>query len=214
MFFKPMRAVKEQLLPGGNAMDTRARYAYMLIFSLSLLLIVSAPVLAAETYQLDPVHSSVVFRVKHLGVAYVYGRFNNPAGQLVFDEKMPSNSSIDMSVNVADVDTAHGKRDTHLKSPDFFNAESFPRITFKSGSFKKTGIDTYAVSGDLTLLGVTRPLTVVARQTGAGKDPWGGFRRGFATSFSVNRSDFGMDFMLSGVSNEVEVQVSVEAVRK
>lgn len=195
-------------------MNTRARYAYMLIYSLSILLVVSAPVLAAETYHLDPVHSSVVFRVKHLGVAYVYGRFNNPVGKLVFDEKMPSNSSIDVSVSVADVDTANGKRDTHLKSPDFFNAESFPGITFRSGSFKKTGMDTYAVSGDLTLLGVTRPLTVVARQTGAGKDPWGGFRRGFETSFTVKRSDFGMDFMLNGVSDEVELQVSFEAVRK
>jgi polyisoprenoid-binding protein YceI len=185
---------------------------------LILVLILSAgflnPAAAAETYKLDPAHTSVVFRIKHLGVAYVYGRFNGPTGSFVFDESSPSKNSIQMQVDAQNVDTAVQKRDNHLKSPDFFNAGEHPLITFKSTSVKKSGADTYEITGDLTLLGKTKPITVKARQTGTGKDPWGNFRRGFEASFTVNRSDFGMDFMMKVVADDVLLTVSVEGIRQ
>jgi polyisoprenoid-binding protein YceI len=187
---------------------------FHLILVLGLLAILSSSAYAAETYKLDPAHTSIVFRVKHLGVSYVYGRINGPTGTFVFDESSPSKSSIEVQAEAKNVDTAVEKRDTDLKSPDFFNAGEHPTISFKSKSVKKLSENTYEVSGDLTLLGKTRPITIEANATGAGKDPWGGFRRGFETSFTIKRSDFGMDFMMGGVSDEVNLTVSVEGIRQ
>ena len=181
---------------------------------LGMLAILSSLAHAAETYKLDPMHTSIVFRVKHLKVAYVYGRFNGPSGTFVFDETSPSKSSIEMQAETKNVDTAVEKRDTHLKSPDFFNIGDYPTVSFKSKSVKKLNEAVYEVSGDLTLLGKTRPITVEVTATGAGKDPWGNFRRGFETSFSIKRSDFGMTFMMGGVSDEVNLTVSVEGIRQ
>jgi polyisoprenoid-binding protein YceI len=184
------------------------------IFVIGLLVIFSSLACAAETYKLDPAHTSIVFRVKHLGVAYVFGRFNGPTGSFVFDESAPSKCAIEMQAETKNVDTAVEKRDTHLKSPDFFNAGEYPLVSFKSKSVKKLSENTYEVSGDLALLGKTRPITVKANATGAGKDPWGNFRRGFETSFSIKRSDFGMNFMMGGVSDEVNLTVSLEGIRQ
>jgi polyisoprenoid-binding protein YceI len=183
-----------------------------LVLSLLALFTVSAN--AAETYKLDPAHTSVVYRVKYSGVTFVYGRFNGPTGRFVFDETSPAKSSIDMQVDANNIDTAVEKRDNHLKSPDFFNAAEHPAVTFKSTSVKKLNGDTYQVTGNLTLLGKSRKLTVDAKHTGSGKDPWGNFRRGFETSFTIKRSDFGMDFMLGGVSDEVAITVSVSGIRQ
>jgi polyisoprenoid-binding protein YceI len=184
------------------------------IFVLGLLIIFCSVAYSAETYKLDPGHSSIVFRVKHLGVSYVFGRFNGPTGSFVFDESSPSKNAIEMQAETKNIDTAVEKRDTHLKSPDFFNAGEYPLVSFKSKSVKKLSENTYEVSGDLALLGKTRPITVEVHATGAGKDPWGGFRRGFETSFSIKRSDFGMGFMMGGVSDEVNLTVSVEGIRQ
>ena len=186
-----------------------------IILVLGLLIVFSSVAYSAETYKLDPGHSSIVFRVKHLGIAYVYGRFNGPTGSFVFDESSPSKSAIEMQAETKNVDTAVEKRDTHLKSPDFFNAGEYPLVSFKSKSVKKLSETTYEVSGDLTLLGKTRPIAVEVNATGAGDDPWGNFRRGFETSFSIKRSDFGMNFMVGkGVSDEVNLTVSVEGIRQ
>ena len=184
------------------------------IIVLGMLAILSSLAQAVETYKLDPMHTSIVFRVKHLGVAYVYGRFNGPSGTFVFNETSPSKSAIEMQAETNNVDTAVEKRDTHLKSPDFFNTGGYPTVSFRSKSVKKLNEAVYEVSGDLTLLGKTRPITVEVNATGAGKDPWGNFRRGFETSFSIKRSDFGMTFMMDGVSDEVNLTVSVEGIRQ
>ena len=190
-------------------------YKSLTVLVVGMLVILSVPAFAAETYKLDPGHTSIVFRVKHLEIAYVYGRFNGPTGSFVFDESSPSKSSIEMQAEAKNVDTAVEKRDTHLKSPDFFNAAEHPMVSFKSKSVKKLDDTTYEVSGDLTLLGKTRPITVKAQATGAGKDPWGNYRRGFETSFSIKRSEFGMGFMVGkGVSDEVNLTVSVEGIRQ
>ena len=185
-----------------------------LIFVLGLLIVFSSVAYSAETYKLDPVHTSIIFRVKHLGTAYAYGRINGPSGSFVFDESSPSKSAIEIQAEAKNVDTAVEKRDNHLRSPDFFNAGEHPLVTFKSKSVKKLSENTYEVSGDFTLLGKTRPITVEVQATGGGKDPWGNFRRGFETSFSIKRSDYGMGFMIGGVSDEVNLTVSVEGIRQ
>lgn len=184
------------------------------ILFISLLVFAALPAAAAETYKLDPAHTSVIFRIKHLGVANVYGRFSETTGTFHFDEMSPSNNAIEIEVKANKVDTAVEKRDNHLRSPDFFNAGKFPLISFKSKSVKKAAKDTYEVSGDLILLGKTRSIAVKAQETGTGKDPWGNFRKGFETSFTIKRSDFGMNFMLDGLSDEVLITVSVEGIRQ
>ena len=195
-------------------MTRRNAYIFSTLLVLGLLVIFSVSGYAAETYKLDPAHTSVVYRVKYSGVTFVYGRFNGPTGTFVYDEASPSKSSIEMQVDAKNIDTAVEKRDNHLKSPDFFNAAKYPMVTFKSTSVKKINSDTYQVTGNLTLLGETRKLTVNAKQTGSGKDPWGNFRQGFETSFTIKRSDFGMNFMLGGVSDEVGLTVSVSGIRQ
>jgi polyisoprenoid-binding protein YceI len=186
----------------------------LLISVLSLSGISVIPVAAAETYSLDPVHSYILFRIKHLNVGYSYGRLNGASGTFVFDNTSPGLRSIKMQVNAEGIDTNVPKRDKHLKSADFFDVEQYSTISFDSSSIKKMDQDNYKVSGNLTFLGNTRPITLTARQTGFGKDPWGHYRRGFETVFTIKRSEFGMDYMLAGLSDEVELTVSVEGIRQ
>jgi polyisoprenoid-binding protein YceI len=169
---------------------------------------------AAETYKVDTAHTYILFRVKHLGIGYSYGCIIHPTGTFAFDDSSATNGTIEMQVQANNIFTGVEKRDSHLKSPDFFNAEKHPLISFKSTSFKKISENTYEISGDLTLIEKTRPITIKAYQTGLGKDPYGKYRRGFETSFTIKRSEFGMDFMLSGISDEVNLTVSIEGIRQ
>lgn len=184
------------------------------IFAVTLVLGLAMPALGADSYKVDPAHTYILFKVKHLDVGYSYGRFNQPSGQFAFDDNDPTKSSIMMEVEAKNVDTDVDKRDNHLRSPDFFDVEKHPRITFKSTAVKKMNDGNYEVTGDLTLLGVTRPVTVQAMDTGSGKDPWGNYRRGFESTFTIKRSVFGMEFMMGGVSDDVEITVSVEGIRE
>ncbi|MGD8366150.1 MAG: YceI family protein [Desulfobacterales bacterium] len=190
-------------------------FSKILVLAVAVIgLIVPASASAADTYTIDPVHSSLVFRVKHLDIAYVYGRFNQLTGTLTIDENDPAQNAVRASVEAANVDTDNDKRDSHLRSPDFFNIEEHRLVSFESTSFEKTGSDTYRVKGNLTMLGVTRPIEVTAYHTGSGKDPWGGFRTGYETTFTIKRSEFGMDYLLGGVGDEVTIYLAVEAVRQ
>jgi len=169
---------------------------------------------AGDKYALDPVHTSVSFRIKHLGVTNVHGRFNDVSGMLSFDEASPENFSIVIQVKTASVYTANTTRDNDLRSPNFFDAEKYPLIEFKSTSVTIVDAETYDVRGDLNLHGVIRPLKVAAMMTGAGQDPWGNYRIGFETVFKIKRSDFGMANALNIASDEVRLIVSVEGIRK
>ncbi|MBW2265701.1 MAG: YceI family protein, partial [Deltaproteobacteria bacterium] len=157
---------------------------------------------------------SLVFRVKHLGITYIYGRFNNLTGDFVIDDDRPANNSLNMSVKTADVDTGNTKRDDHLKNPDFFYAEQFPAISFKSKSLKKLSKNLYEIVGELNLHGVQRMLKAKIRQTGFGKHPSGEYRIGLESSFTLRRSDFRMTHMLGGVSDEVLLIVTVEGIQQ
>lgn len=179
---------------------------------LGLLVCFASSAVAGEVYSVDPAHTYVMFRVKHLNTGYSYGGFNNVSGRFVYDKTSPENFSLEIKVKAFDVDSFDAKRDKHLRSPDFLSAEEHPEISFKSTSVKAVDPDNLVVTGDLTLLGKTRQISVHLKQTGFGKDPWGKFRRGFETTFSIKRSDFGMTYMLSGISDEVQLTVSFEGI--
>ena len=172
------------------------------------------PAGGSETYQIDPIHSSNCFRIKHLNVAYFYGRFNEVAGTFVFNDADPAACSFDVQVNVDSVDTHNADRDKHLKSAELFDVEKHPQITFKSTSVKKMGEQTYDVTGDLTLHGVTKPLTVKIERTGAGPGMKGEYRSGCETNFEIKRSDFGMTAMIGPLGDDVRLTFSLEGIRQ
>ena len=188
-------------------------FAITLMVALTLVLMPGS-LLAAENYTVDSVHSYVIFKINHLNIGNSYGRFDEPSGSFTWDEANPTNSSFELMVQATNVDTDNEKRDKHLRSPEFFNASQHAAISFKSEAVKAVKPDMLEIKGMLSMLGQTHPITVTAQQTGHGKDPWGNYRRGFETIFTIKRSQWGMDFMLSGLSDEVEVTVSVEGVRQ
>jgi len=187
---------------------------YMNIFLFAgLAIVLGNSALAAEKYVVDPVHSSVQFKVKHFGVSYVSGRFDEIQGTLWIDEANPKNSTIDIKITPKSVNTANQKRDAHLRGPDFFDVEKFPEIRFAGQVSQQLSPESGVVKGTLTLHGVKKPLSVAIRRTGYGKDPWGGYRMGFETTFKVLRSDFNMKPMAS-VGDEVILDINLECVRK
>ena len=167
---------------------------------------------AGETYQADPVHSSVIFRVKHANTAYFWGRFNDIMGAFALDSADPSQVKLEFQVKAASVDTGNAKRDQHLKSPDFLNAVQFPTITFASKSVEKTR-DAYLVTGDMTLHGVTKPITVRLTPTGTGRGPTGAQIGGIEANVTVRQSDFGITKMAGMIGDNVWINISVEGVR-
>ena len=169
------------------------------------------PAAAAETFHVDPVHSSMLFRVKHMNTSYIWGRFNEYSGTANLDGADPSFS---VQIKVDSIDTANAKRDQHLKGPDFFSARQFPAISFKSTKVTKLGPTTYDVEGTLTLHGVSKPIKVRVDRTGTGKGPTGGAITGLATTFTIKRSDFGMKFMLQGVGDDVLIVANLECAAR
>jgi polyisoprenoid-binding protein YceI len=168
------------------------------------------PAHAADSYKIDPVHSSVVFEVLHLGVSKFYGRFNDVSGGFVVDPANPAASSFEVVVKTDSVDTANAKRDQHLKSPDFFNAAQFPAITLKSKSLKKVADGKWQAVAELDLHGVKKDVTVDIEHVGTGTHPRGGQISGYHTLLKIKRSDFGMTFMPDGIGDDVAVIVSIE----
>jgi len=179
-----------------------------------LLIGASAPAFAADTYEIDPVHSAFLFKVSHLGVSYSYGRFNESSGTFTLDADDPANNRIEIEVNTDSIDTNNEKRDNHLRSPDFFNTAEYPTMTFTSTSFKKVDDNHFEVAGDLTIHGVTNSVTVTAELVGIAADPKGDTRAGLETIFTIDRTDYGMDQMVGPVGAEVELTISLEGIRQ
>jgi len=173
---------------------------------------VSMTAYAADTYKIDPVHSSAEFRIKHLGVSTVAGRFNDIAGTVTLDAKDETKNAVQVEIKTKSVDTANEARDKHLRSADFFDSEKIPTMSFKSTSFKKKGEGKFEVTGDFSLHGVTKPLTVEVEQVGTGKNKEGKELIGFETAFTIKRSDFGMDKMLgsSMIGDDVKIAFAIE----
>ena len=154
------------------------------------LLMSSAAALAAD-YKIDKEgqHAFVNFRIQHLGYSWLYGTFKDFDGSFTFDEKNPSADKVNVTINTNSLDTNHAERDKHLRSADFLNAGKFPQATFVSTSVKKDG-DELDITGNLTLNGVTKPVTLEAKMLGEGKDPWGGYRAGFEAEGEIVLKDF------------------------
>ncbi len=186
---------------------------------LAFLLGISASLRAAraDEFEIDNSHTSVIFGVSHMGYSITYGRFNNVSGAFTLDAAGPEASTFQMAIDVATIDTNDAKRDDHLKGPDFFNAGEFPVISFKST--KVTGKKTEAgvaleVAGDLTMHGVTKPVTLELQKLGEGPGADGkGFHTGFNGQTKIKRSEFGMTEMIGMVGDEVAVTISFEGVR-
>lgn len=167
---------------------------------------------AADTYEIDPVHSTVLARVQHMGAGNSWGRFNEVKGMFILDEADASKSSITIEVAAASVDTANKKRDEHLRGPDFFNAVQFPLISFKSTSLKKLDETTYEAAGNFTCHGITKPLAAKITVVGKGKGPKGETRLGADTTFELKRSDFGI--VTEGLGETVLILASIEGIQK
>ena len=169
---------------------------------------------AADTYTLDPAHSVPLFKISHMGVSNTYGRFNEVSGSITVDPSDAKNNAVEVVVKTASVDTGNTTRDSHLKTADFLDVEKHPEMTFTSTSFEKTGDNTYRVTGDLTLHGVTKPIEVDAVHIGTGKGREGESRMGWETTFTIKRSDYGMTGMVGPVGNDVQITLAVEGVMK
>jgi polyisoprenoid-binding protein YceI len=173
---------------------------------------------APGTYVIDPSHSSVEFVARHLGLSKVRGRFNTFGGEIQIADA-PAESSVEVDVDVASVESADARRDEHLRSPDFFHVEQHPSMVFKSTSVTPVDDGTWDVGGELTIRGVTRPVILHAEFEGAENTPFGDQRIGFSASTEVNREDWDMGFnavLESGgllVGKKIKIDLNVEAIR-
>lgn len=182
-------------------------------FALALTL-AFAPAALADDYDLDGVHSTALFKVNHLGFSNTYGLFPGIEGSLTYDADDASANNIDVTIKTDSITTLHEGRDKHLKGPDFFNTKEFPTMTFKSTSWKATGEGTYDVTGEFTMLGETKTITVPVEKIGAGEGMRGETRVGFETTFTIDRTEFGMNYMPDGIGTDVQVTFGIEAVKK
>jgi polyisoprenoid-binding protein YceI len=185
--------------------------------SLILTAVLTAPSLAdTERYVIDTegAHAFVQFRIQHLGYSWLYGRFNEFKGEFTYDKENPGSSSVEVVINTASLDSNHAERDKHLRGDDFLAVDKHPEARFNSNAYKETGEDTAELEGELTLHGVTKPVTIDVTEIGSGPDPWGGFRRGFQGSTTLKLADFGIDYDLGPASREVELILSVEGIRQ
>lgn len=169
---------------------------------------------------IEPTHSLVEFSVRHMMITNVKGRFSEVEGALVGDVNDMANASIDVTIDVASVDTRVKDRDDHLRSADFFDVEKFPKMTFKSTEITPVGDDEYKIKGDLTIKDVTLPIELDATFEGAGKDPWGNERVGFSAKGKLNRKDYGLTWnaaLETGgvlVGEDVKISIEVELVKQ
>lgn len=166
------------------------------------------------TYKIDTAHSTVIFMTKHMTVGNAYGRFNDITGTVVIDDADPGKSKVDVLIKAESLDTANQKRDQHLEGPDFFNVKEFPDITFKSTKVEPGSDKKFNVTGDLTMHGVTKPVTAEVEFFGTAKSPRGGIVGAGEARFKIKRSDFGINYGPQMIGDEVSVIVSLEGAKQ
>jgi polyisoprenoid-binding protein YceI len=173
------------------------------------------------TWNLDPAHSAAEFKVRHMMISNVKGKFSSLSGVLKLDETDYTHSEVEASIPVANVSTGDDQRDAHLKSADFFDTEKFPAITFKSTNIDSKGGADYAVTGELTIHGVTKTVTLSVEDVSEpSKDPWGNQRIGLSGSTKINRKDFGLTYnaaLEAGgvlVGEEVTITLDIQFVKQ
>lgn len=171
------------------------------------------------TWAIDPTHSTIAFSARHAMVAKVRGTFSEFEGTLVLDGENPAASKADLTIQAASIDTKTADRDAHLKSPDFLDVEAFPTLTFTTTSVQHTGGNDFALVGDLTIHGVTKPVTIAVELVGVNADPWGGTRVGLEGKTEISRKDFGLTWnvAIEGggilVGDSIKIELDVEAVK-
>jgi polyisoprenoid-binding protein YceI len=173
---------------------------------------------AADQFKIDPAHTNIVFLVNHLGYSDMIGQFQEFEGEFTFDQNDHSKGMVNLNIKTASVDTDHQARDDHLRSPDFFNAAEFPDMTFKSTSVSGNGDKKLRVTGDLTLLGVTKPVTLDVDVNDIKPHPLAQYKgvlvAGFSARSIIKRSDFGMKYALGGIGDEIRLLLEVEGHKK
>ncbi|OSM99428.1 MULTISPECIES: YceI family protein [Lonsdalea] len=169
----------------------------------------------AADYKIDKEgqHAFIQFRIKHLGYSWLYGTFKDFDGTFTFDEANPAADKVNVTIKTDSVDTNHAERDKHIRSADFLNVAKAPLATFTSTSVKKQG-DDLDITGNLTLNGVTKPVTLDAKLLGQGDDPWGNYRAGFEAKGKIKLKDFNITKDLGPSSQDVELIISLEGVRQ
>ena len=170
---------------------------------------------SVTTWKIDPHHSSAEFKVKHMMISNIKGKFHGINGALTFDETDPSHSHVEATIPADTLSTGDTDRDGHVKGADFFDVEKFPRMTFKSTEVRKTGPGEYAVVGELGIHGVTRSVSFAVEDVStAGKDPWGNMRLGLTAATRINRKDFGLTWNTAletgGVLVGEDVQITLD----
>jgi polyisoprenoid-binding protein YceI len=181
---------------------------YLIVAALALLPIKS---LLAADYSIDPSHTYVSFAVSHLGFSTLRGKFDRQSGSLHFDPA-GKKASVMIEIDATSIDTGHDKRDAHLQSPDFLNAVENPTITFKSTGITWSGDKLATITGDLTILGVSKPVTLTVAAMKCGQHPFSKKDAcGFDASGSIKRSDFGVNYGLPGIGEVLDLQIEVEA---
>lgn len=169
------------------------------------------------TYQVDPVHSELTFRVRHL-LGRVPGTFRDWGGTVVFDPANQANSRVDVEIRTASIDTGTPDRDKHLRTADFFDVEKFPTMTFRSTNVSMLG-KVLRVRGDLTIRGRTKPVLLAGTYEGTFQDPWGKTRTAFFASTTINRHDFGVSYQgpfqeIGQIGDEIWIEIAIEAVKQ
>lgn len=170
---------------------------------------------AADTYMVDASHTNILLRLDHLGFSDMVLEALEPTGTLMFDAQNPENSSVKIVMKSENIDGDHDGFNAHLKSPDLFHAEKFPEITFESTEVKVTGENTGIITGDLTLLGTTKPVALDVTFNKAGVNPFSNAETiGFTATGSMKRSEWGMGFGLPAIGDEVAIDINFEGVKK
>ncbi len=190
------------------------RPAVVLLLALALAFAGAASTTAA-TWKIDPVHSSAIFKIKHFNTSNFYGAFKTMTGTVEYDPAKPEASSIDITIKAESVDSRMEQRDTHIKSPDFLNSAQFPTISFKSTSVKSNSDGSLEVTGNLTLLGITKPVSAQVEKTGEGTNPRSQKDiLGFEAHFTVDRTAHDMNFMAGPLSREIGFILALELVKE
>ena len=180
----------------------------------------TAEKVSTTTWKIDPAHSSIEFSAKHMMISTVRGRMGAVNGEIIVDERNPANSLVEVTVDVAGLTTNESSRDTHLRSADFFDADNHPEATFKSTRIEPLSEDKFRVTGDLTIRGTTRSITLDVEREGEGVDPWGNVKAAFAASTTLNRKDFGLNWNVALeaggvlVSEKIKLEITVQAAKQ
>ncbi len=191
---------------------TRSGALVLLALALSL---AAQPGLAAD-YKMDikGKHAFIRFKVSHLGFSYVLGEFPDFTGRFSWDADDPSVASVEVDIDTTTLETHHAKRNVHLRGRDFLHVRKYPTARFVSTGYEETGRGEGLLTGDLTLRGVTLPVTLEMRRIGEGKDPWGTYRAGFEGTTTITMADFGIDYNLGPASRTAEIYFTIEGIRQ